>query len=138
MCSCYLNTENCEILNGKISYERPTEVLTRVTHVNGWQPALFFICHNFRLLHVRFFFSFKTYVIFCSCNKGPGTRILATDWHPHSRQPAFPTKLTWPCILLFSRQTSNRSRNSIMAGSVSKSIKWLLTHCRTTRVTRSR
>jgi hypothetical protein len=46
--------------------------------------------------------------------------------------------LTWLCILDCSSRHSKVSRNSIMQGSVSKSVKWLLTHRRTTRVTLSR
>ena len=45
---------------------------------------------------------------------------------------------TWLSILKVSRRDSNVSRKSIMEGSVSKSVKWLLTHSSTTRVTLSR
>ena len=43
--------------------------------------------------------------------------------------------LSCPLIPRDSKADSNRSRKSIMAGSVSKSVKWLCTHSRRTRVT---
>lgn len=47
-------------------------------------------------------------------------------------------KRSWPAIFSLSKPSSNCSKKFIMAGSISKSVKWLFTHNNTTLVTLSR
>ena len=71
---------------------------------------------------------------FCRARKVQHSQLT---WNAKSGDGERLFEICSPCILADSSSASNLSRNSIMVGSVSKSVKWLFTHSNNTRVTLS-